>query len=558
CKELFFFCAACGILLYTVGERIFPDHPCRVNPLFTKQARFPGICIGVYFLLTVLSAICAKERSVVWQGNCADYEGIMSLTAYCTLFLFGYNYVSEQRGFRLFRRGLTVLAAVTAVLSVIEYTCVKLLELPFMQYLIAPAEYREMAASMKSRNSFREAVLMFYNSNYTGAFIVLIFPVTFYGLCTAKTLPKKLLAALLCAGVFAAGIMSNSTTAFYLTALELLVLTVYFAVKRVLPVSTVLVSVCVFAGTGFLLNIAAEGAFLATLRKNIANEGVYTESDTLFRLTDAELRGNALYVRSADAGYTILPPYESGEKLTAEADAGTECDIRSADDTRLVIHDAASGSDIVAEVTDGILYMEFGYDSTIDFAVTTNGLQLIAQNGQFYSEIPKAPYADSALAKYYGFATGRGYIWVNSLPILQKSILLGVGAGNFPFYFVQNDIVGMSNTNGTYHLVVDKAHSMYLQIAAASGIPALLAVLCLFAVFAFRGALLAVRTKHADLEADGSRIFLVCLTAGVCGYMVSGLVNDSCIAVSPVFWLCLGTAYCTADRLRKGAEKCGK
>ncbi|MBP0986987.1 MAG: hypothetical protein J6S92_01745, partial [Oscillospiraceae bacterium] len=80
CKELFFFCIACGILLYTLGERIFPDRPCRENPLFTKQARFPGICIGVYFLLTVLSAVCAGERSVVWQGNCAEYEGIMSLT----------------------------------------------------------------------------------------------------------------------------------------------------------------------------------------------------------------------------------------------------------------------------------------------------------------------------------------------------------------------------------------------------------------------------------------------------------------------------------------------
>ncbi|MBR5372331.1 MAG: O-antigen ligase family protein, partial [Oscillospiraceae bacterium] len=195
-----------------------------------------------------------------------------------------------------------------------------------------------------------------------------------------------------------------------------------------------------------------------------------------------------------------------------------------------------------------MLYLDLGYKHTLDFAVTTQGLQLVAQNGALFPEIPEAPLADSSLTRYYSFATGRGYIWLNSLPMLKKCLLLGVGAGNFPFYFVQNDIVGMCNTNGTYHLVIDKAHSMYLQIAAASGIPALLLVLCLFAVFAFRGLRLAVTEKKPAED----RIFLICLWTGLCAFMVSGIVNDSCITVNPLFWLCLGTAYCLTVPTRKG------
>ena len=146
----------------------------------------------------------------------------------------------------------------------------------------------------------------------------------------------------------------------------------------------------------------------------------------------------------------------------------------------LVIGDKASGAAIICSVQEGILYVDGGYDSTLDFAVTTDGLQLISQNGMLLPEIPTAPMADSPLTKYYSLFTGRGYIWVNSLPILKECLLLGKGAGNFPFYFTQNDVVGLCNTDGTYRLVIDKPHSMYLQIAVSSGIPALLCAVLSF------------------------------------------------------------------------------
>ncbi|MBR5372699.1 MAG: hypothetical protein IK130_10860, partial [Oscillospiraceae bacterium] len=355
CKELLLFCAACGIVLYTAGERVFPDHPCRENPLFTKQARFPALCIAGYFLLTVLSGIFSENREVVWQGNAAEYEGIMGITGYCVLFLFGYNFLSERRCLRFFRRALTVLCAAAAVLAVIDYAFVMLLELPFMKYLIAPAEYRETAASLKSRDTFREAVLMFYNSNYAGAFFVLVFPVTFYGLCTAKTLPKRILAAVLCAGVFAAGIMTNATTAFYLMALEFAALTVYFLVKRAVSLRAVGAVLASFAVLTAALNFAADGDFLRTLRKNIVNEGSYSAAQSVYRLKKAELNGKSLHIQGQSSGYTITPPYDTGESVTAVPDDGTVCTVSQTDFAHITVHDAAADTDIIASVEEGML-----------------------------------------------------------------------------------------------------------------------------------------------------------------------------------------------------------
>jgi putative inorganic carbon (HCO3(-)) transporter len=115
--------------------------------------------------------------------------------------------------------------------------------------------------------------------------------------------------------------------------------------------------------------------------------------------------------------------------------------------------------------------------------------------------------------------------------------------GGFPFEFVQNDIVGLSNTNGTYHLIVDKPHCRYLQIALTCGIPALIALLVLFGAFLLGSAKSALKWDRTVLLADSNKLFFICLCAGIAGFLTEGIVNDGNIAVEPTFWLFLGAAY---------------
>ena len=542
CKEIVFFLIACAVCLYTLGERIFPDKPYRDNLLFTKKALLPASCIGAYLLFACISALFSKHREVVLFGVCTEYEGLLAVFSYCVIFLFGFNFINGEKLLTVFRRAVLALTAVSAVLAVFEYTVSPLFELPFMKYLIAPAEYRAAAESLAIANDYRESVLTFYNSNYTGEFFALVFPISVYSVLAAKKTASRIAAGVLAAAVFAAGIMTNATAAFYVIIAELVLLLVYFTVKRVVPLKKLLITVGAFAVLMVCLDLCTGRDFSENILKSVTNAGTYENTSSVYTLKSAEIRGKELYISAEGSGYSIFPPYDSGEKLRAVSDTGFEYTSDGSDRTDLMIHDTAQDADIKIVLTDGIMYVDLGYDSSLDFAVTTDGLKLISQNRALLGNIPAAPMADSSLTRFYGFATGRGYIWLNSFPILKKCLLIGRGSGNFPFEFVQNDIVGLSNTNGTYHLVIDKPHCRYLQIALTCGIPALAAVLVLIGTFLFRSAKTALKWNKDSLSGNKNAIFFVCLCAGIVGFLVEGIVNDGTVTVEPIFWLFLGTA----------------
>ncbi|MDO4863184.1 MAG: O-antigen ligase family protein [Ruminococcus sp.] len=551
CKEIVCFVIACAVCLYAVGERIFPDTPYSGGRAFSRGAILPAACAGVYLLLACISALFSHNKEVVLLGVCTEYEGLAAVFSYCVIFLFGFIFINGKKLAGIFRGALTALTATAAVLAIFEYTVTPLMELPFMKYLIAPAKYRAAAETLEIGNDFREAVLTFYNSNYTGEFFVLVFPVSVYAVFAAKKPVSRILAGVLAAAVFAATVMTNATAAFYVVCAELVCLLIYFIAKRIVPIRQLLTVVAAFAIFTVCLDLFTGRDFTSNIIKSITNAGTYSSDSSVYTLESAEIRGRELYISAESSGYTIKPPYESGETLTAVSDSGESFSAESSDRTHLLIHDDALDANINIVLVDGIMYVDLGYDSSVDIAVTTDGLKLIAQNRALLGEIPTAPMAGSSLTRYYGFATGRGYIWVNSLPILKECLIIGKGSGSFPFVFTQNDVVGLSNTDGTYHLVVDKPHSRYIQIAVTCGIPALAALLVLFGAFLLGGARAALKWDREALRADVNRLFFVCLCAGIVGFLVEGLVNDGTVTVEPLFWLCFGAAYGMLTDIRK-------
>lgn len=555
CKEQFYFLLAAGICCYAAGERLFPDQLCRINPLYRRSALLPVCCIGGYFVLSCLSAVFSENQDVVLFGICTEYEGLTALFSYCILFFFGYNFIAGRQILGRFARVLLVFAAVCAVLAAFEYTLIPLLELPFMKYLIAPPLYREAAATIERSNDFREAVLMFYNANYAGMFFVLLLPMPVYGILAGKRPVVRIACAVLAAAMAAAVIMTNITTAFYVMIGEMLLLLVILLVKRALRIKPLLASIAAFAVLTVIFSLGTQGAFVRTLTKSATNAGTYAAGEQVYRLKTLRISGRTLYLGSESSGYTVMPPYDDGEMLRILADAGTDYTVTDQSDLELAIHDAATDADLSFTVLDGILYVDAGYESTIDFAVTTDGLQLIGQNGALLRTIPTGRMADSPLTRYNSLFTGRGFIWLETLPVLKECLVLGKGAGNFPFCFVQNNVIGLLNTEGNYHFVIDKPHCMYLQIAVTSGIPALLCIVVLFAGFVILGMGVLCRAEPSAYRDDTRLMLLLCLYTGLCGYMVTGIINDSSITVSPVFWLLLGTGYSLCIRAKQGGEE---
>lgn len=554
CKEMLFVATAVIILLYFIGEKIFPDNPCRHNPILTKQAHTPVSLMGLYLLMSVISATFSENKDVVLFGVCTEYEGISIILAYGVLFFAGYNYFTGNKVRQFYKRAFFFLIVVTVILALFEYTVKPLLELSFMKYIIAPAKYRSVAESLKITDTFREAVLMFFNSNYMGGFCTIIFPVSVYYIISTEKNISKIICGIVSAACFITVIMSNSTAALYVTLAELLFLVVFLTAKRVIKLKSLILIISAFAILSGGISIASGNEFVDNIIKSFTNTGTYSETEKSFRLDSIQISGNDIYFRSKDSEYKITAPVKQGEILNISGGENTLYTLAKTDNNTISVHDIELDSDFTVILRNGIIYLDVGYMSTIDFAVTSEAVKLIVQNKILLDKIPVSPFNDTCLADFYRFATGRGYIWINTLPILKDCFIIGKGAGNFPFCFVQNEIVGLAGTNGSYRIIVDKPHNWYMQIAVTSGIPAMLAVLILFGRFGISCFRSFIMTDYEKLTADKNKYFLLCLFTGLCGFMVIGLVNDSSVTVNPFFWLNFGVAMCWNDNIRK--ENC--
>ncbi|MBQ3565783.1 MAG: O-antigen ligase family protein [Oscillospiraceae bacterium] len=551
CKEILLFIIALICICYFIGEKIFPDNPCRGDPILKKSARFPIILMGIYLLMSVISALFSENKDVVLWGVCSEYEGVTAIFTYCILFFAGYNYFSTRKSWDFYRKAFFVLIAVTVVLSVFEYTVMPLLELPFMKYLIASSEYREIAESLDFSNAYRETVLMFFNSNYMGGFCTLIFPVSVYYITVAEKIYNKIISGFVCALCFTVVIMSNSTAAFYVVLAEAVFMAVFIIAKKLIPVRNIILVFSAFIILIGAVTVVTGNEFYSNVIKSIFNITRYDETEHTFKLDNFKVEGNKIIFGGNGSEYYITAPMESGERLEVSGGKDTVFVTESPDMNTVLIHDVNNDFNFSVFLNNGIIYLDLGYISTVDFAVTPDGVKLLVQNKQLLDNIPNSEYNTTVLSDFYSFATGRGYIWINSIPVLKECLLIGKGAGNFPFCFEQNDLVGLLNTHGTYRIIVDKPHNWYLQIAVACGIPALIAVLILFIYFIVSGMRMFVRTSADSFHAEKDKRYLLFLYTGLCGFMIIGISNDSCITVNPFFWFAFGIAFFRICTLQK-------
>ncbi|WP_312647399.1 O-antigen ligase family protein [Aminipila sp.] len=136
-----------------------------------------------------------------------------------------------------------------------------------------------------------------------------------------------------------------------------------------------------------------------------------------------------------------------------------------------------------------------------------------------------------------GFGSGRGYIWSRTLPMMEETVLIGHGADTYCIYFPQNDYVGKYNANWNLNMIVDKPHNMYMGAWIGTGGISVLALLVLWFMYVVQSFKLFWKSNISTfIEYTGLGIFL-----GICGFLVSGLVDDSTVSVMPMFYGLLGT-----------------
>ncbi len=554
-KEIAIAAFAAIAVLFFIGERIFTDKPEPLNRDYLKKLTVPLALVGVMTLFAALSFAFSAEKEVSWRGVFTEYEGFLALLSYVIVFMFGLYYLRKGDCVEFFKHFAVVVSIIAGILCCIELFYKPILEFRFIQHLISSEKYTALAESIESRYFTGQSALLFNNPGFLGGFAALMLPIDIALAAEAKTkfyrAARIAASALICVALY-----GSDSKAAWVSLLVTVPLMSFFIIRNshdrkkvsVIIGITVAAALAVFTVTGLGVRavLSSSGEMIGT------STAASSDEHKLFKLDKAELKDGVLYFTSGEDTLVCSVDgdlfYEYDTSLVDETEY-VDCIVLKDgegrtlgrqpsrfDNDRVELHltgvaPADPRFDMITVATEGqMVYFCFGYEGPAQFAMFEEGFKSFAQEDILEDTIPQP--AVTGFESLYGFGTGRGYIWVQSLPVMKDSLLLGKGCGNFAFNFRQNELVGLLNTHGSMKYVIDRPHNWYLQVFVSNGLPFLICMLVLFAIIVIKGIRLAIRKEIGAFELG--------LLAGVLTFMITGLINDSCITVNPLFWLVLG------------------
>ncbi len=485
-REILLFAAGAALVLFWLGERIFPDNP-RRSPLLSRHALPLMAGTGLILLTAVLSGIFSLHPEISFWGIASESTGIAAFIGLAALFLAAYEGMSSPENLKYITAGATAAGLLCGGMLLFEKLS------------------GQLAGILWGAAESAGTMLLFGSSTSCGEFCALLFPFLLHSALTEPRRGYSIAQALSAGAALCTALSSMSSAAFYgllagTTALVILLTVRVFHGSRPDWKKSALIAAA--AVPAAVLLIAQPGILTASAGNSVS----YSPGNS-WGLTSAELSGGTLRLRNSDT------------ELVLTADSGAVTLADSAGETALLAapEDSADIAGVHAQRSGDILSLDLGYTDVLRFAVMKNELGYVGLNGYIQ---PLEQSAFPELSEYYGAFTGRCYIWLNTLPVLKNCFLIGTGTGEFCFHYPQNDIVGALNTHGSANLLTDKPHSMYLGLAVSCGIPALLIFLALAVITLRRGAISSVRGGVL------SGVF-----AAVIAALVMGFAND----ISPVY-----------------------
>lgn len=503
-REIMTFAAAMILLLYFLGERIFPDKPLKAPVLHSKYIRLPLVFLGVYALWAVISSVLSEYTYTCLIGFPAEPEGLLSVFGCTLLFIAAFNcmsYTESEKINKLLSFMFFGTMAIIAVMSVIEFF------------------YPVITLFFGVESNDKRLSLLYGNSTNCGVVCAILFSVgtvLCYGEKRYATLAVKIV---LTALTLFCVIRSGSSAALYSALLSAAVGCLILFIRH----------------KGRLFNFLLIGASTAicviilqfvqtdSVTDVLINNGAYDPSGS-FMLTDIQTNENRLFLTNKNG---ILELILENDELFFEKDGEKITFIKSDDGTSILDGEYSMVSVILS---DGLLSLDLGYSKPIYFDTTGDEFQYIGLNGYIEEMSDKPPFPE--FSDYYRLGTGRVYIWLNTVLMLKDCLFKGYGAGEYVFYYPHGDIIGSLNTHGVVPLITTKPHCMYLQIFISYGLPALVAFICFAALILKRGI-------TAPIPYGKESIIALC-TGMIC-FLISGAINDSNCTFGIWFWVMAGT-----------------
>lgn len=508
-----------------------------------KLGRNYNIFLLIYAAMTILSTIFSLFPHTAIYGFPDMMQGLPVLLSYILLVIIVSNQVDNEKHIKWFLNAFLILAIVEGLIGMGQYFGHDLLQTSFIKSLIVSSDI-EFASKIEFIPFSKTINGTLFNTNFVGSYGVLVVPITACLLANTENKKQGIIYGI--ATILALfTLLGSNSMAGYIGGIIAFIFAVIMLRKVIVakPKLSALVALALLVYLA-LFNLVSDGYFLqeftSLIPSSASDEGGNIEETEKVILEDVSIDG--YYVDVKTNYQEVRIKYDDG-KVDFINKNDEILDKEARDDNFYYIDGEGNDS-----VSFGLSNKKEVYYIKIDDEIVpiynSDSSKLIGIANRLYE--PVNPEKIDFLDKIGGFASGRGYIWSRSIPILKDTIFLGAGPDCFIYAFPQDEIVGKLNNLRSYNLAVDKPHNMYLQIGINTGVISLIAFLGICIIYVFSSIKLLWKSTYERFIERVNLAFLI----SVVGYLVTALANDQINSVAPLFYVILGLGI-AANRICK-------
>lgn len=526
---------------------------CRMEKINICKVLKTFIPLLVYLGLVILSTICSKDISISLFGAMGAKEPFLVLAGYVAVAFYAYLVLDTVEDVKQIVTAAMIGAGLMAFLGVMQTIGQDPLATEGIQRLFVPVKALEKYGLLGLTFPEGMAYGTLYNPNYVGTYVAMYLPLLLVGMMIFKKIWKKVFCGVAVAGLAVMLFASQSRTGLIAVVAVLAVLLLSLCREVMKRWYLVIPGITALVLTFLLIDTYRDNLLTNRLKQMLAIE---KSQDSLKGI---DTTGNGVRVVYKDTSFMVMMPVSQTDFAYVAMENGEAKKVTYSDDMLYAYFTLSNGDEITIQTA--------SYEDKYAFGLNFDGRdyyftnQIVVGNykyiNRFSGKLDESIIPKNVFPGYEKVASGRGYVWGRSIPLLLDNLFVGSGPDTFAIEFPQNDYVARIKS-GFESVIFTRPHNFYLQMGVQTGTLSLLAFLVFYVTYFIGSCRRYMFRKFTKTEEWlGVAAFLCTI-----GFMASGLANDSLLVVSPVFYVILGAGmvinhkFCPIEKkVKKSTEE---
>lgn len=532
-KMVVFMVVAAVTLVLTVYKMVRMEREDR------KRSIRSFLPLFIYLGFVALSTICSENISYSLSGSMDAKEPAGVLAGYVIVALYAYVALDGLEDIMQLTAAAVAGSVLMAAMGILQAVGRDPLATEGVQRLFAGKEFLDTYGLLQLTFPVGQAYGTLFNPNYVGTYVAMYVPLLLIGLAVYKQWWKKLVSGLALSGLMITLFASQSRTGLIAIATVIVMLLVFLGRELLKRWYVVIPGVTLLVMAFFLVDHYRDNMLTNRLKE------MFLVQNKDMPVSGVDTTGKGVRVLYKDTEFVV-------QMLVFEDGYGYML-TENGEDRPITYNENGSYGYATLANGDQIAIQTAAFENNYAFGLVINGRnfyftnQFVAGNYQYINEIGRldeCTIPENVFPGYEAAASGRGYVWGRTIPLLMKNFVVGSGPDTFTIEFPQNDYVARYKS-GFDNVIFTRPHNFYLQMGVQTGVLSLIAFLVFYGTYFVGSCRRYFVKKFTGVEQwIGLAVFLC-----TAGFMVSGLANDSLIVVTPVFYVLLGMGMMINHRL---------